>query len=317
MTHQPFTDDDQLAGFEKMPITQADDYEGAVVATVVRLKNAKRHSTAILHVHGFNDYFFHDHIARALSAQNIDFYGVDLRKSGRSLLDHQKMNNLRDIEEYFEDIASSLQFMQQFHRGPIVLGGHSMGGLIVALFAACGRYDHLFHGVFLNSPFFEQNKDFLTRKLLVPLVSRIGKKHPNLSVPGGFSKFYGPSLHQSEHGLWDYNLKWKPHVAPLVNAGWVRAIHQAQKKLQSGIEIKQSVLLIFPKKSYRNFRWNDRFLSSDAVVNVAHIRQYAGSIRAQMQTYAIDGAVHDVFLSDEKARNQALSILIHWISASF
>lgn len=317
MNHVDFANDDQLPGFEKYVITQPADFEGEVVCTLIRMKSDKRNPIAILHVHGFNDYFFHAHIAKTLFGQGIDFYGIDLRKSGRSLLPHQKMNNLRDVEEFFDDIEKGLKLIRSKHSGPVILEGHSMGGLVSALFAASGRYDSLFDGLILNSPFFEQNKDIITRKLLIPFVSHIGKKHPNLRVVGGFSKFYGPSLHHSGHGLWEYNLKWKPHVAPLVNAGWVKAIFKAQKTLQSGIRIKQPVLLVFPSKSYRHLWWNDRFLKADAVVNVKHIRKYTSSLQGKINIHEVDDAVHDLFLSSAEVRERVFDIILNWIRNTF
>ena len=317
MNHVEFTDDDQLPGFEKYVITQADDYEGAVVCTLIRMKSEKRNPTVILHIHGFNDYFFHAHIAKTFFNQGIDFYGVDLGKSGRSLLPHQKMNNLRDVEEYFDDIEKGLQLIRGEHSGFVILEGHSLGGLVCALFAASGRYDSLFDGLFLNSPFFEQNKDAITRKLLIPLVSQVAEKYPNLRVVGGFSKFYGPSLHHSEHGLWEYNLKWKPHIAPLVNAGWVKAIFMAQKTLKSGIAIKQPVLLAYPSRSYRHLWWDSRFLKSDAVVNVKHIRKHASSLRGQISIHEVDDAVHDLFLSSAAVRERAIGLMLDWIRNTF
>lgn len=312
-----FVDDTELKGYEQLTIQQGNDYEGNVQCTLVRLKSNRRRKTAVLHVHGFNDYFFHDHMGRVFFDNNIDFYAVDLRKSGRSILPHQKMNNLRSISEYFEDIKSSLQLIRQLHEGQVILFGHSMGGLVAALFAADPKNAALFDGLFLNSPFFEQNKDVLTRKLLIPLVANLGKSFPNMRVPGGFSKFYGPSLHQSEHGMWNYNLLWKPHVADLVNAGWVRAIYLAQKEIQAGKRFTKPVLIAFPQKSYANFRWNDRFMTADAVVNVKHIRKYAKKMTGDVRIFEIPDAVHDLFLSSQEPRNQAIELVFNWIGEKF
>lgn len=312
-----FQDDDELIGFEKLIISQPDDYEGRVVCTLVRMKSAQRKKMAVLHVHGFNDYFFHEETARQFFLHHIDFYAVDVRKSGRSILPHQKMNTMRDVQEQFDDIKKCLEIIRQLHHGPVILFGHSLGGLIAALFAEKYKNMDLFDAIFLNSPFFEQNKDVLTRKLLIPAVASLGKKRPQLLVPGGFSRFYGPSLHVNDHGLWQYNLSWKPHVAALVNAGWVRAVYQAQKKLQSSIAINVPVLLAYPKESYAGFRWNKKFMSADAVVNVKHIEKYASSINASMEILVVKDAVHDLFLSAPEIRGKVINEIIQWIDRIF
>jgi len=304
--------DSQLNGFESYTIHLPDDYEGKVVCTLIRKKQQSFGRPAALHIHGFNDYFFHKHIADAFEGAGIDLYGLDLRKSGRSILPHQKMNNLRNIEEYFADIEQAIRIIRNEGSKKLVIMGHSMGGLLVALFAARYSKTELFEGIFLNSPFLEQNKDIVTRKILIPVVARIGGKWPNLLVPGGFSKHYGPSLHNKFKGEWDYNLQWKPHVAPMLNAGWIRAIYLAQKHLTKGIEITEPLLLMYPEKSYNGLFWNDAFQISDAVVNVKHIQQRSHCIRANKEEYVIQNAKHDLFLSKSSARQEVLELLLDW-----
>ncbi len=317
MTQYLFTEDPTLTGFEQLSIPQPDDYEGRVVTTLVRRRTDEPQAIAMLRVHGFNDYFFHAEAAEKYDALGVELYGVDLRKSGRSLLPHQKMNNLRNISEYFADITACLEIIKAQHHQLVILEGHSMGGLAAALYATEDQYNKLWDGLFLNSPFFEQNKDLATRKILIPLVSGLGSHLPNLLVPGGFSKFYGPSLHLSGHGRFNYNLSWKPHVAPLVNAGWVKAIYEAQKRIWHGISINKPTLIAYPSRSYHNLWWNDAFLRSDAVVNVKHIRKYAHMVKGQVTQVEIDGAVHDLYLSAPQVQENVLSIVNSWISNTF
>jgi pimeloyl-ACP methyl ester carboxylesterase len=56
-----------------------------LVATLVRRLPANRSRTAVLYVHGWNDYFFQTHLADHLTDLGFDFYAVDLRRYGRSL----------------------------------------------------------------------------------------------------------------------------------------------------------------------------------------------------------------------------------------
>jgi alpha-beta hydrolase superfamily lysophospholipase len=44
---------------------------------------------SVLYLHGYNDYFFHTHVAEKFNENNFDFYALDLRKYGRSLLKNQ------------------------------------------------------------------------------------------------------------------------------------------------------------------------------------------------------------------------------------
>jgi hypothetical protein len=57
-----------LAGFEALELACADDYDGPVSATVVRLRAADCPRGAVLYVHGFADYFFQRHMAERFAA---------------------------------------------------------------------------------------------------------------------------------------------------------------------------------------------------------------------------------------------------------
>jgi alpha-beta hydrolase superfamily lysophospholipase len=84
------------APYESHTIDLGTDDEGPVVATLVRRlarpnqERAERPTRrAVLYVHGFNDYFFQTHLADFFAERGWDFYALDLRKYGRSLLPHQ------------------------------------------------------------------------------------------------------------------------------------------------------------------------------------------------------------------------------------
>lgn len=301
------------AGFESCTIQQPDDYEGEVVCTLIRKQPAITSTKAVLQLHGFNDYFFHSEVAGKYTAQGFNFYALDLRKYGRSYLPHQKFNNVRDLAEYNEDITAALRIIRSEGNKKILLSGHSMGGLIVLLFAHKFGPSGLFDAVFLNSPFFEQNKDIITKKLIIPLAARCASRWPDQLVPGGFSKFYGPSLHKSGHGEWDYRLDWKPHVAPLVNLGWVKAIYEGQRKLKRGLSINFPLLIMHPEKSVVSLRWSENFKFADAVVDVKDIIRLARRIHGPCTMISIENAVHDIMLSIKPVREKVYHTLFGWI----
>ena len=82
--------------FEQTTIFQPDDYEGKVTATLIRKKCETFSTKAILCIHGFNDYFFQEIIAEEFLNTGYHFYALDLRKYGRSILENQKPNNVRN-----------------------------------------------------------------------------------------------------------------------------------------------------------------------------------------------------------------------------
>ena len=62
------------------------------------------HPRAVLHVHGFADYFFQTEYAQWWLDRGYDFYALDLRKYGRSIRAHQTPTYVADLREYFAEI---------------------------------------------------------------------------------------------------------------------------------------------------------------------------------------------------------------------
>src|SRR3989338_6779522 len=277
-------------GFEQLTINQPDDYEGKVTCTLIRKKAETPTQKAVLYVHGYNDYFFQSELANWYNANGYHFYAVDLRKYVLSILSLHEKNTT------------------------VLLTGHSKGGLICTYYAQQQPNSPLFHGMFLNSPFFEFNESGFKRKIGVPFISKRALKKPNKLKKGGFTKWYGHSLHVSEHGQWDYNLTWKPHVPPLANYGLIRALHLAQLAIQNGDEITVPVIVIFSMKSVYPKKWSDVLYEGDAILNVNDIQRISKLLNCKsMNTIQMDGLLHDVVLSPHEVKVEMYRKLGNWL----
>ena len=124
------------AGYEQLTLNFPDDYEGKVVATLVRKKATQPTQKAVLYIHGFLDYFFQTEMAEQFNAHGYDFYALDLRKYGRSKLPHQIFYNVLDLNEYDAEITQALEIIGQEKHTQVLLAGHSTGGLTATLYAA-------------------------------------------------------------------------------------------------------------------------------------------------------------------------------------
>lgn len=299
--------------FEQMTIWQADDYEGTIVCTLVRKKALNATSRAVLYVHGFNDYFFQKELAEKFNEHGYDFYAVDLRKYGRSWMPHQKLNNVRDINEYYTDLDKALDQVKNEGHISVLLGGHSTGGLTVSIYAGDHPGSHLFHALYLNSPFYDFNAPFLIRKFGIPLITAVGKYRPDSTMNSGISHLYGLSLYKGDKGEWDYLLTWKPIVVPPVNWGFVRAIHHAQNKVKKGLIIVVPVLVMHSDNSLYEKKWSDRMFTGDAILNVWHIRKNAEKIQGNVTIQTIDGGMHDLILSPVQVREKVYQDLFEWL----
>lgn len=316
-THLNYLPDVLGDSFGQLTLPHKDDYEGKVQSTLIRRKSESPTQKAVLYVHGFNDYFFQAHLAKWFNQQNYDFYALDLRKYGRSYQKHQKLNNVRSLSEYDEEIDLALQIIRQEDHHEVILMGHSTGGLILTNYAGNHLNSDLFQGLICNSPFYDFNLTWVERKLGIPLLSLLGRYFPDPPISSGLSPLYGHSLHKDQSGEWSYSLAWKSHKIPKVNLGFIRAIHQAQKKVKKGIHISVPVLVMHSSKSVFEKEWSDQFKEGDAVLNVRSIRKYAQRIKADLTVVAIENGLHDLFLSKKPVREKVFEKVEAWISSHF
>lgn len=290
-----------------------DDYEGAVQATLLRADSAEPSNKAVLYLHGYIDYFFQLHMAEHFVAEGWNFYALDLRKYGRSLLPHQHAYYCHSLNEYFPEIDLALQAMRQERNSTIVLLGHSTGGLIASLYAARGAERQLLQGLLLNSPFFEFNAPCWKRKIAIPLAAQIGKIFPFASMRNELSPHYYASVHSSQHGEWDFDPKLKPQTGVPLYFAWLGAIRRGQKEIKRGLHLTLPTLVLHSARSIQSNEWTDDYMQADGVLNIEDIHRYALSLGQHTQVVAIEGGMHDLVLSPEPVREEAFRTFFAWL----
>lgn len=305
-------DFDQIHNFTITKLDCKDDYEGRVEASLISRTASGDTNKAILYVHGFVDYFFHDKFADWANIKGYNFYAIDLRKYGRSLLAHQKPNNFRHYKEYFEDFDLAVnQIIEKDGNQQIVIYGHSTGGLLAALYTH-HRKDSIINALILSSPFFDFNTPALL-KSLIPLISTIGKRFPNIPSPEGLKEGYVTSLHKKFKGEWDFSLEWKPLKGYALNLGWINGINTAQKELQKGLDIKCPVLVMYSKKSIRPGDYSEEMMKADSVLNVKYIAKYSKVIGGDVKEVEIMNGMHDLVLSGEDVREKVYAEMTEFL----
>lgn len=299
--------------FEQRILPQADDYEGPVHSTLVRLRLAGPATKAVLYVHGFADYFFQREMALRYQQHGYRFYALDLRKYGRSWLPHQRPNNVRDLREYFADLDAALAVVRAEGTGPILLAGHSMGGLVAALYLRAGEGRALVSALFLNSPFLAMHQPWVLRHVGVPLVAALGRFAPDLPLPGNLPPNYVRSLHRAYHGEWDFHLPWKPLAAFPITAGWLRAIHAGHLRVRQGLGLQLPILVLHSDRTVPTRVWSDEYFRADGVLNVRDMVRLAPRLGSHVTTQAIAGGMHDLVLSPEPVREKVYQELFAWL----
>jgi alpha-beta hydrolase superfamily lysophospholipase len=289
-----------------------DDDEGSVVATLVRRSAGRRTTKAVLHVHGFADYFFQTAYAEWWTERGYDFYALDLRKYGRSILPHQTPNYVANLTDYYPELDLAWERVSSGHRH-IVLSGHSTGGLTVPLWAQARRTDA--RGIALNAPWFDLQGKAWVRLGLTPVVQQVAKRQPMRIIPRTVTGLYARSLHRDHEGDWDFDLDWKPIESWPAYAGWLAAVRRGHTELHRGLSLPFPALVLTSARSSTPTELGEDVHSTDIVLDVEQIRRWSTALGHHVTYVGITGARHDVFLSREEPRARAFDELGRWLTA--
>lgn len=300
-------------GYEQATLNFPDDYEGKVTATLIRKKASQSTNKAVLYIHGFIDYFFQTEMAEQFNQHGFDFYALDLRKYGRSILPHQKYYNIREIAEYDAEITQALEIIGAEHHENVLLCGHSTGGLTTTLYVAHHPNHPLIKALWVNSPFYDFNMNPIKRAVGVPSLSRLAQKFPNLQFPSELNKWYAASLHKDLKGEWDFNLDWKKSSYPKVRISFIRAIYEAQKEIHQGVRVDIPVLVMHSHQTKNPRKWSKDAQSSDVILDVKDIQKYAKKIQGDVTIREIPNGLHDLVLSEKIVRDSVYQQLFSWL----
>jgi len=288
------------------------DYEGEVTATLIASNFNTGDRRSVLYIHGYVDYFFQAHLGEEFNNNDYDFYALDLRKYGRSLLQHQHPNFCKSTEEYFEEISIAIRQLYKASNGEVILIGHSTGGLIAANYMNDGEEKDKIKALILNSPFLDFNLSSIEKNIALAIAKPVAGLFPFAKVNGVLSPAYVESLHQNYKGDWNFNLDWKPRKGFPTYFKWILAIHNAQKKLNNS-NIKIPVFVMHSHASSRMRKYSEKAKKQDIVLDVSDIKNKGINLGQEVTLSKIDNGIHDVFLSKEKARKNAFFKMFDWL----
>jgi len=287
---KPWQPDALLPGFEARELAFPPDYDGPVIATLVRLPVRAAPRGAVLYVHGFSDYFFQRHMAERFAAEGYAFYAVDLRKYGRSILPHQHPNFCKSVSEHYADLDAALEAID----APVLLAGHSMGGLVCSLYAHEGRRREQVQALWLNSPFLDWNLPEW-RKVQLHLAAAAGRYAPFLNDPKAFRPDYTRGLLTD----WEFDTRLKPEYGFPLYYGWLGAISDGFEKLHRGLRLGCPVLSMHSDEA-------------DIVLDWRQIARWSRTLGANVTVLAFPGGWHDLVLSPGRIREAVFTEVFAW-----
>lgn len=296
------------------------DAEGPVVATVVhRLRRPEdadgragasgRPLPPILVGHGWSDYVFDRDLLDHLGARGFDVWALDLRKHGRSLLPGQTPTLIDNLSRYDEEFGEALRIIGT-DRPPVVLA-HSTGGLTAALWAQ--RHPGTVRALAMNSPWLEMHLGPAARMLVEGPVRALAERLQGRPILPPGNPFYARTTHRDYGGLYDYDLDLKPPRGHRFPAQTLAAVLDGQTRLAAADPLTIPVLVMHSSRSRIGVLFTEEMRRSDSVLDVHVIREAARRLGPDVWIEAIDGARHDVFMSDADARVRAITVLDSWL----
>ena len=314
---------DVLPGYRQRTLALGPDPdgEGDLVATLVR-RDRPHPSTAhaVLMVHGYTDYFFNTELADHFAGRSFACYALDLHKCGRSLRQGQTPHFTTDLSNYDVELDQALAVIGEETSGaPVLVYGHSAGGLVVSLWLDRLRRsgvtaDRQVSGLVLNSPWLDlQGPAILRTAATSAAIGAMSRVRKRLVVRPPADGGYGVTLHRDYAGEFDYNLRWKPLGGFPVMSGWIHAIRRGHAALHRGIDVGVPNLILRSDHSVREANDPETMQRGDAVLDVRQIARWAGCIGNRSTIVPIPDAKHDVFLSLPEPRQPAYRELDRWL----
>lgn len=277
---------------------------------------------AVLFIHGWSDYFYNTGLAEFFTNLGYSFYAVDLHNHGRSLTSHEMGGYVADLADYDAEILAAHAVIAQEHAGtsgtsgsaagnaPILLMGHSTGGLIATLWAH--HHPGLVSHLVLNSPWLEIQGGAAIRRAATPLV-QLADLRPLMRMRVPERSFYWRGISDEAYGEWPVDKQLRPPHAFPVRAGWMKAILAAQQEVAAGLKLPMPVLVLLSTKSMLGPIWSDAMLRADVVLDVRSLALRTLSLGNSVTLERLEGALHEVLLSPQPVRDDGYARMERWL----
>lgn len=298
-------------GFEQRTLGEGSTAAGTLVRFAGDAALGARESPALVYVHGWSDYYFNTELARFAAGRGWRFYALDLPEHGRSLRPGGRPGFVPSAAHYLSSIDAALDAVAAECTGPVVLMGHSTGGLAVALEAQ--RRPERLTAIVLSSPWLVPHGGRAAGRMLeFALAPRAGGR-PERILPLPPRGYFWRAVAREAGGEWDVREDLRPRHAFPVRAGWLHGVLTAQRELAEGPPITVPTLLLASTRSDTGLVWREHMRSRDAVLSIAPMRRAAATICTALDEALVDGGLHDVLLSAPAVRREAYLRLGAWL----
>lgn len=271
---------------------------------------------AVLYVHGFQDYFFHPHLARAWEAAGFTFFALDLRGCGRAWDGTAEVGRVDDLRAYGDDLMRAVHLIRSAGAQQVVINAHSMGALLVSVWTRA--FPEAVDALVLNSPWLDLSGSRIAKRLQRAAVRATAALNRDalLAVLHGTNS---ASLHYSTGGEFQFSLARKILSGAPVRAGFLASVVAAQDAVAAGLELPVPVLVCHSDQSELGLkigsRQNTAEIDADLVLDVEAISRRAMGLGPKVEVAVIAGGKHDLSLSSPEVRADYFDRITAWTNA--
>jgi alpha-beta hydrolase superfamily lysophospholipase len=249
----------------------------------------------LLFVHGLAEHSGrYLHVLEHFSATGYDCWAFDYRCHGESpgLRVH-----IERIDEFVEDVAAAHRMVRDaVPQSPLVLVGHSQGGLLVLRYALT-RPDGV-EGIIISSPFLGMHPNSKPPAALQMVANIISTFSPKIM----FSKVADPSFLSRTPGVAEAYAA-DPLVSSTVSARWFTEVMRAQLDIR-----ERAGKLAVPALVMQS--------GDDRLADPSATREWAAKAPAEFVEYVEwPGLYHEMF--NEPEREQVFQKMLSWLQQRF
>lgn len=248
---------------------------------------------ALLFVHGLAEHGGrYGHVARRFAARGYASLAIDLRGHGRSPGPRVHVDS---FDAWLDDVKAALALVRRTDPGlPVVVVGHSQGGLVVLLQALRDPDDRV--ATVVSSPLLGVAPASRPGRALRAVTKLLLLLAPRLPVPNTVD----PARLSHDPAVGSAYVA-DPLVSRRVSAGWFRALQRALAEAHAGAARWTSPLLVLASRG-------DRLVDPDAVA-----RWVAAAPATLVSSVFWDDLYHELF--NETAKDDVFGAMERWLDA--
>jgi alpha-beta hydrolase superfamily lysophospholipase len=220
---------------------------------------------------------------------------------------------MADVAEQGDGIDVALAVIAALHPGlPIVIHGHSTGGLAAAIWASERPHPAL-AGLILDSPLLGTTLTRIekVRMVALPLFAAIRP----MAVVAHAPSIYAQHQHVSGGGRWQFDFALKRPAGVPIRAAWLAAARRARAKIARGLDLQVPVLVAMSDSSGPDVADNPLLDRQDTVINVDEIVRLGPRLGDDVEVVVIPGGVHELSLSQDEPRELYLGTVSRWLDS--